>query len=136
MFFVFMSNKSKGSNAERELVRMFTENGWRALRCAGSGVNDDSPCDIILGKVGKKGYAIEAKSSKKSRIYITKAQIEDFMLFANMIGLKPAIAVRFNYKGWLFIAPEMLEDTGKNWVISLERAETQGLRFSQFFEEN
>lgn len=131
-----MSNKSKGSNAERELVKIFTAQAWRALRVAGSGVNDDSPCDLIVGKVGKRGYTIEAKSSKKSRIYITKSQIEDFILFSSMIGLKPVIAVRFNYKGWIFIHPENLEDTGNNWVISLERAETHGLRFSQFFEEN
>ncbi|MBM3232991.1 hypothetical protein FJZ18_02390 [Candidatus Pacearchaeota archaeon] len=129
-----MSNKSKGSNAERELVKMFTEHGWRALRVAGSGVNDDSPCDIIVGKVGKKGYAIEAKSSKKNRIYITKSQIEDFVKFSLMLGLQPALAIRFNYKGWHFIPPEHLEDTGNNWVISMEKAETKGLRFSQFFE--
>jgi Holliday junction resolvase len=129
-----MSNKSKGSNAERELVKIFTEQGWRALRVAGSGVNDDSPCDIIVGKVGKKGYAIEAKSSKKNRIYITKAQIEDFVKFSLMLGLQPALAIRFNYKGWLFVNPEHLEDTGNNWVISLDKAEAKGLKFSQFFE--
>ncbi len=132
-----MSNKSKGSNAERELVKMFTEHGWRALRCAGSGVNDDSPCDIIVGKVGKKAHAIEAKSSKKSRIYISKDQIDDFMRFSLMLGLRPTIAVRFNYKGWIFLDPiTMLEDSGKNWVVSLANAETKGLRFSQFFEES
>ncbi|MEK6825361.1 MAG: Holliday junction resolvase Hjc [Nanoarchaeota archaeon] len=131
-----MSNKSKGSNAERELVKIFTEQGWRALRVAGSGVNDDSPCDIIVGKVGKKGYAIEAKSSKKNRIYITKEQIEDFVKFSLMLGLTPVLAIRFNYKGWVFLNPQHIEDTGKYWVVSLERTETHGLRFSQFFEES
>jgi Holliday junction resolvase len=129
-----MSNKSKGSNAERELVKMFSENGWRALRVAGSGVNDESPCDVIVGKLGKRGYTIEAKSSKKDRIYITKAQIEDFIIFSKMIGLQPSIAVKFNYQGWLFLSPEQLEDTGKNWVVSLNNAKTNGKRFSQFFE--
>ncbi len=128
-----MSNKTKGSNAERELVKIFTEQGWRALRVAGSGVNDDSPCDLIVGKVGSKGYALEAKSSKKNRIYITKAQIEDFMLFASMIGLKPALAIRFNYEGWLFLDPAFLEDSGKNWVVSKDIAKSQGKRFSQHF---
>lgn len=130
-----MSNKSKGSNAERELVRMFTEQGWRALRVAGSGVNDDSPCDIIAGKVGKGGYAIEAKSSKSNRIYITKSQIEDFILFSQMIGLQPALAIRFNYQGWLFLKPSFLEDSGKQWVVSLQNAQKNGQRFSQFFQE-
>lgn len=129
-----MSNKSKGSNAERELVKIFTEQGWRALRVAGSGVNDDSPCDLIAGKIGKKGYAIEAKSSKQKNIYITKAQIEDFMKFALMLGLQPALAIRFNNHGWLFLDPAQMGDTGKNWVVSLKNAKANGRRFSQFFD--
>ena len=129
-----MSNRTKGSNAERELVRMFTEHGWRALRIAGSGVNDDSPCDLIAGKVGRRGYAIEVKSSKRSRIYITRSQIEDFMKFALMLGLQPALALRFNHQGWLFLEPSKMEDTGNNWVVSLENVKNNGQRFSQFFE--
>ncbi|MCH7568513.1 MAG: Holliday junction resolvase [Nanoarchaeota archaeon] len=130
-----MSNKAKGSKAERELVRLFTEHGWRAVRVAGSGMHEDSPCDLIAGKKGKKGCTIEAKSSKKSRIYITKAQIEDFIVFSDMIGLKPVIAVRFNREGWLFLDPlkRHLEDSGKYWVVSLERARKKGKRFGQFF---
>jgi len=129
-----MSNKAKGSKSERELVKLFTENGWRAARVAGSGVNDDSPCDIIAAKSGRKGFTIEAKSSKKSSIYITKQQIEDFILFSTVLGLKPVIALRFNYKGWLFLDPKHLRDSGKNWVASLKTAEEKGLKFSQFFE--
>lgn len=129
-----MSNKSKGSNAERELVALFSENGWRALRVAGSGVNDESPCDIIVGKVGNKGYAIEAKSSRSDYVYIKKSQIEDFILFSSTIGLKPAIAVRFTYEGWLFLSPEQIEDSGKNFVIHREKAKSIGKKFSQFFD--
>lgn len=131
-----MSNKAKGSRVERELLSIFTENGWRGTRTAGSGINDDSPCDLIVGKVGKRGYTIEVKSSKKTAIYITKSQIEDFILFSNNIGLKPAIAVRFNYEGWIFLRPEQLEDSGKNWVVHIKKAKEVGLKFSQFFEEN
>ena len=130
-----MSNKAKGSKAERELLRIFTENSWRAARVAGSGVNDDSPCDLIAGKLGKRGYTIEAKSSKKTSIYISKEQISDFVLFSNIIGLTPVIAVRFNRVGWFFISPQQLKDTGNNWVISLKTVQEEGKRFSQFFED-
>ena len=51
-----------------------------------------------------------------------------------MIGLKSAIAVRFTREGWLFLAPEMLEDSGKNFVVSREKAKSKGLKFGQFFE--
>src|SRR3989344_4639624 len=129
-----MSNKSKGSNAERELVSLFTENSWRAVRVAGSGVNDESPCDLIVGRIGSKGCTIEAKSSRSNYIYIKKSQIEDFMLFSSTIGLMPVIAVRFTYEGWLFILPEQLSDSGKNFVITRAKAKSEGKKFSQFFE--
>ena len=128
-----MSNKQKGSKAERELLRLFTEAGWRAARVAGSGIHEDSPCDLIAGKTRRKGYAIEIKSSKKNRIYISKKQIEDFILFSSMIGLKPTIAIRFNREGWFFIKPEYLENSGNNWVVSKDRAVNKGKRFGQFF---
>lgn len=131
-----MSNKAKGSKAERELLNIFTESGWRALRVAGSGVNDNSPCDLIAAKVGLKGYTIEAKSSKKAQIYISKEQIEDFLLFSSILGLTPVIALRFNYEGWIFLSPGQLDDTGKYWVARLKKAKSEGKKFSQFFEPN
>ena len=129
-----MSNKAKGSKAERELLDILTQNGWRAARDAGSGVNDNSPCDLFAAKMGRRGFVIEAKSSKKSSIYITKEQINDFVLFSQMIGLTPAIALRFNREGWFFISPHQLKDTGKFWAVSLETAKLEGKRFGQFFE--
>ncbi len=128
------NNKAKGSNAERELLKLFTEHGWRAVRVAGSGVNDDSPCDMLAAKSGFRACAIEAKSSKKNIIYITKDQINDFVLFSTIMGLKPVIAVRFTYEGWSFIEPQFLKDTGKYWGVSRELAKEKGHRFSQFFE--
>jgi Holliday junction resolvase len=128
-------NKAKGSKAERELVKLFTEQGWRAVRVAGSGLSDDSPCDLIVGKTNRKGFTIEAKSSKKKIIYIKKDQIQDFIVFSHTIGLKPVIAARFNYEGWIFIDPTYLKDTGKFFGLSLKLAKEKGLKFSQFFEK-
>ncbi|MAG38370.1 hypothetical protein CMI45_03225 [Candidatus Pacearchaeota archaeon] len=127
-------NKAKGSKAERELVKLFTEHGWRAVRVAGSGIGEDSPCDLIAGKTNRKAFTIEAKSSKKSIIYIKKSQIEDFITFSYVLGLKPVIAARFNYEGWLFINPTDLKDTGKYFALPLKTAKEKGKKFSQFFE--
>ena len=129
------NNKSKGSKAERELVKLFTENGWRAVRVAGSGVGEESPCDIMAGKLGRRGCVVEAKSSKSSSIYITREQIDDFVTFAHTIGLRPVIAARFNRFGWLFVSSETLKDSGKFWVLSLKTATTEGKKFGQFFED-
>lgn len=127
-------NKAKGSKAERELVKIFTEQGWRAVRVAGSGVGEDSPCDLLAAKTGRKGFSVECKSSKKTTIYISKSQIEDFVTFSYILGLKPVIAARFNREGWLFVSPETLKDTGKFWALSLKTAKQKGKKFSQFFE--
>lgn len=129
-----MSNKAKGSRVERELIKLFTENSWRAARIAGSGIGEDSPCDLLAAKLGRKAYAVEVKSSKKTSIYITKEQIDDFVSFSSIIGLTPILGLRFNHEGWLFLHPKHLKDTGKYWVVSLETARTKGKRFSQFFE--
>jgi len=144
-----MGNKEKGANAERELYDMFIDNSWRAVRVAGSGMMDNTSCDLIAGKPGSK-YCIEVKASKKTSKYITKKQVEEFMIFASLFGLKPVLAVRFNREGWFFIKPKDLEaskskdfdshqksgiseNSGKNWVISLDRAKKKGKRFGQAF---
>jgi len=128
-----MGNKEKGANAERELYGLFIDNCFRAVRVAGSGMMDNTSCDLIAGKPGKK-YCVECKASKSTSKYITKTQIEEFLVFSEVFGLEPVIAVRFNRAGWFFLKPEQLEDSGKNWVVSLEKAKEKGKRFSQFFD--
>ena len=130
-------NKSKGSKVERELFQMFIDNNYRAVRVAGSGVMETADCDLIAGKNKKKKYAIEVKASKKPFKYISKKQIENFIIFSDIFGLKPVIALRFNREGWFFINPlkqKILEDSGKNFVVSIETARKRGRRFSQFFD--
>jgi len=126
-------NKAKGSKAERELFQMFVDNNFRAVRVAGSGTMENADCDIIAGKKGVGKYCIEAKSTKSSNKYITKEQINSFMVFADIFGLKPVIAIRFNRIGWYFLNPKEMNDSGKNWVVNLEIAQKKGKRFSQFF---
>lgn len=125
-------NKAKGSKAERELYDIFIQNNFRAVRVAGSGVMENTACDLIAGNLKSK-YAIEAKSSKSPSKYISKKQIEEFMIFSEIFGLTPVIALRFNREGWFFINPNQLRDSGGNWVITLEEAKEKGKRFSQFF---
>ena len=127
-------NKSKGSNAERELFQKFVENNYRAVRVAGSGVMDNAECDLIAGKSRKSKYAVEVKSSKKPVKYISKEQINNFVVFSEIFGLKPVIALRFNREGWLFVNPKDLRETENNWAITLEEARKKGKKFAQFFK--
>jgi len=131
-----MSNKAKGSKVERELYQMFIKDNFRCVRVAGSGTMENADCDLIAGKKGKgKKYAIEVKSSKKPMKYISKEQIDRFIAFSDIFGLKPVLAIRFNQIGWFFINPRKLKDSGKNWVITLKGARKKGKRFAQFFGE-
>lgn len=127
-----MSNKAKGSKAERELYDLFVANGFRAVRVAGSGMMENTACDLIAGNKNAK-YAIEAKSSKSPSKYITKEQIEQFVVFSEIFDLTPVVALRFNREGWLFVNPSQLRDSGKNWAITLDEAKRDGKKFSQFF---
>lgn len=126
-------NKQKGSKIERELFQKFIENNYRAVRVAGSGIMENADCDLIAGKSGKK-YCIEVKSSKKPVKYISKKQIESFIIFSEIFRLKPVIAMRFNREGWFFLHPKYLRNTeGKNFVVTLEDAKKKGKKFAQFF---
>ena len=129
-----MGNKEKGANAERELYQMFIDNCFRAVRVAGSGMMENTSCDLLAGKQGKK-FCIECKATKSPNKYITKTQIEEFLIFAEIFGLTPVIAIKFNRKGWFFIHPKELEDTGKYWSLSLKLAQEKLKRFSQMFGE-
>jgi len=128
-----MGNKEKGSKAERELYDMFIKNNYRAIRAAGSGTMENADCDIIAGKKRRK-YCIEVKSSKKPVKYISKEQINKFMVFSEMFGLKPVIAVRFNRLGWFFLNPKHMKESGKNFVVNLDIVRKKGKRFGQFFK--
>lgn len=127
-------NKAKGSKIERELFDIFIKNNYRCVRVAGSGTMENADCDLLAGKTGNRKYCIEVKSSKKPVKYISKEQIESFIIFSQIFGLTPVVALRFNREGWIFISPKALRDAGKNWVITLEEAKQKGKKFSQFFE--
>ncbi len=128
-------NKKKGSKIERELFKKFVDNNYRVVRVAGSGTMENAECDLIAGRSGKnRKYCIEVKSSKKPRKYISKEQIERFLVFSEIFGLKPVVALRFNRHGWLFLKPNQLRDAGKSFCITLKKAKEKGKRFPQFFK--
>ncbi len=123
-----MSRKSKGINAERELVHLFNNNSWGAIRVAGSGSSQFPSPDILAGNRVRR-LAIECKSSKKPVKYLTKDEVEELLLFANMFGAEPWIAVKF--KEWYFLNTEDIKQTEKSYVITLEKAKQKGLLFEE-----
>lgn len=124
-----MSRKSKGCNAERELIQLFWNAGWAPVRVAGSG-SARIPCPDILVSNSKRTLAIEAKAVKGKYLYIRKQQIRDLKKFCLIFGAEPWVGIRFNNKNWLFMGLEHLNETKSNFTAILRVALSTGLKFS------
>jgi len=125
-----MSRKSKGINAERELVHMFWDKGWACVRVAGSGSQRYPSPDLLAGNNLRK-IVIESKLTKDSSKHFSDADIEQLKVFADMFGAEPWLAIKFS-KDWFFVTPEDLKETrGLNFSISKESARIKGLSFEQ-----
>lgn len=122
-----MSSKTKGSNAERELLHLFwSKKKWAALRSAGSGsMNYPGPDLIASNKV--RTLAIECKSTKEKKKYLDKEDIEQLKEFCKIFGAEPWFAIRFARKDWLFLSLDDIEKTENGYVIETEVAERKGL---------
>lgn len=120
-------SKKRGIAAERELLHLFWKNGYAVARVAGSGSIPEPSCDLLAGN-GKKKYAIECKTTRKERKYISEEQIKEFLKFSTRFGLEPILAVKFIRKGWFFLNPKKLDKTGKSYAISLKDAVKRGVK--------
>ncbi|MAG91532.1 Holliday junction resolvase [Candidatus Woesearchaeota archaeon] len=125
-----MSVKSKGSNAERELLHMFWSKKWACLRSAGSGSMKYPGPDLLVGNKSRR-MSIECKSTKKNQIYLDNHDINQLKDFSKIFDAKPLFAVRFARKEWLFLNLEDIEKTPKGYVINLKTAELRGLSFEE-----
>ena len=126
-----MSAKQKGSNAERELIHLFwSTKKWTACRIAGSGSMKYPSPDIIANKEGIN-LAIECKCTSGTSQYLEKREVNELIEYAKKAGARPLVAVRFSRMPWLFLAPEDLEQTAQNFVVTPELAERRGLSFEE-----
>lgn len=129
-----MSRKSKGINAERELIhRFWAVKKWSAVRIAGSGSMKYPSADILAANKIRR-LAIECKTSKDGNKYIPNADIEQLRTFSAIFGAEPWIAIRFNRLDWLFLSLDDLEDTGNNFLVSKEIAKKKGLLLEELIK--
>lgn len=130
-----MSVKSKGINAERELVHMFWSNGWSAIRVAGSGSSKYPSPDIIASNSARK-IALESKITKEQYKHFSNAEISDLNEFCRGFGAEPWIAIKFKGEGWFFIKTSDLHLTSGNYSVSLELIKSKGIGFDKLIEIN
>ena len=89
-----MNTKAKGTKGERELIKTFNENGWSAIRSAGSGSSPYPAPDILAGNAVRR-LAIECKVTKENKKYLQNAEIDQLQEFSRKFGAEPWVGVKF-----------------------------------------
>jgi len=125
-----MSRKSKGINAERDLIHKFWKNDWCAVRIAGSGSMKYPSADVLASNKLRK-LAIECKVTKENKKYFLDIEIEQLKVFSYYFGAESWVAIKFGKEPWLFMNIEDIEKTKKGFVITLENARSKGLLFEE-----
>jgi holliday junction resolvase Hjr len=126
-------SKAKGSNAEREIVKMLWSNGWGAIRSAGSGSMQFPSPDVLAGNKIRR-LAIEVKATKEETKYFPDEEIRQLYNFADYFGAEPWFAIKFNNFGWVFINPEDLEKTKSGFSFSKNNSERKSLSFEELIK--
>jgi holliday junction resolvase Hjr len=129
-----MSLKSKGINAERELLHMFWGQNWACLRIAGSGSMKYPSPDLMVGNKLRR-LAIECKITKDSKKYFEKEEVASLKTFAEIFGAEPWIAIKFKGFDWYFISLEDMAETGKGYVVDVDLAKNKGFLFEEILEK-
>jgi len=111
--------REKGTRVERELINLLWENGFAAVRVAGSG-SMSFPCPDVVASNGKIVLAFEVKTRSKLPLYLTYQEVKELVMFSNLFGAEPYIALRMPRKGWFFIEVKSLARTSKGFRVDEE----------------
>jgi len=128
-----MNNKTKGSNAERELLFMLYEQGYAISRVAGSGSSTLPTPDIIAIKKNK-GFAIECKTKSGEYLNIRPSQIDELEIWERLSGLKSIVAWRLGKNKWYFIHYTKMKKTKKAYSIKRKEIQENGLDFKELLK--
>ena len=104
--------KKRGYDAERQLVHMLRDKGYKAIRIPVSAPSNEPLPDVFAIK-DDAILSIEVKSQVRY-IYVKKAQILKLFEFLEMHKIYPRryaiIAAKFKYKGWCFDIADKPDD--------------------------
>lgn len=125
-----MSKKSRGTQAERDLIHKFWGKRWACMRAAGSGSSQFPSPDVIVGN-GSRQLAIEVKLTRSERVYFKEKEIRSLDYFGKKFGAEPWVGVKFFRKPWYFLPLEDVESSGKHFKVTLKNAELTGFTFEE-----
>jgi Holliday junction resolvase len=128
-----MSRKSKGINAERDLIHKFWSVDVAAARIAGSGSSKYPSPDILAGNRSRM-LAIEAKITKEKKKYLTKEEIRDLRTFSELFGAEPWVAIRFKGEEWLFLPINEIKEGERCFLVDVETAKKRGILFEELIK--
>jgi len=129
-----MSLKSKGINAERDLIHKFWgTREWAALRIAGSGSMKYPSADVLASNK-LRTLAIECKVTKDDKKYFEEKEIKELNLFAKFFNAESWIGVKFKGLDWLFISTRDLEKTKNMYLVEKETTKKIGLLFEELIK--
>lgn len=115
-----------GTTRERELVNLFEDNGFIAMRAAASGSATSSPLPDVLASNARRCVAIEEKyRTTSTNCYIDGDEVEKLREFADGFGADPYLAVRYSTRlegvsiaDWFVVEPSDARRTeGGNYVL-------------------
>lgn len=110
---------------------MLYDEGWGAVRAAGSGSIPVEAPDVIAGTTGRS-VAVEIKYCSKDRQYLRTQEVLDLLEFADRFDCEAWVAVRFTRRGWHFLKAKHLKSSGKHYVVAYESALKRAKSFEEF----
>ena len=129
-------SKKRAADYERVLVNRFWDSGFAVMRAPSSSGTSKMPRPDVFAGSAKRNMllALEIKTSRQEVFYVQKEQIEGLIEFANRVGGKPYLAVKFVGKrmDFLFLAiPDSLtESKGDSYRISINDLKIKGVDYT------
>ncbi len=124
-----MHRYGKGARSERELIQIFSQNGFSVIRAAGSGVNSLSP-DILVFRRGKQ-YALECKAWDNGRVSLELDKHAALKEWENNSGITTMLAWKMPYEGWYFLYLDELEKNERSYSITKTKAKEINRKLDQ-----
>lgn len=129
-----LTRYNKGSNAERELIKVLFEKGFSVVRAAGSGKTSLPSPDIVALNSSKK-MAFECKAWDSEYLSIPIEQLEEQLSWASRAGVEFFVVWKMPREGFYFLAPTDFVRTDKAFSITKKTAYEKGVRLEVLLGE-